>query len=82
MSGTEEVNLRRRGRRERDTEEGAHGVGDDEAAAEEGERRGWFGRLRESLSASRQALTRELPRLTGDPLPATAWRQEQVRSVR
>jgi fused signal recognition particle receptor len=45
-------------------------LGDDEAAAEEGERRGWFGRLRESLSASRQALTREL---LFDPGDEEAW---------
>ena len=45
-------------------------LGDDEAAAEESERRGWFGRLRESLSASRQALTREL---LFDPGDEEAW---------
>ena len=43
----------------------------EEAPAEEEEkRRGWFGRLRESLSASRQALTREL---LFDPGDEEAW---------
>jgi fused signal recognition particle receptor len=47
-------------------------LGDPEDAPEEGEekRRGWFGRLRESLTASRQALTREL---LFDPGDADAW---------
>jgi fused signal recognition particle receptor len=46
-------------------------LGDDEAAPEAADRqRGWFGRLRESLSASRQALTREL---LFDPSDDEAW---------
>ncbi len=46
-------------------------LGDDEEASEETERqRGWFGRLRESLTASRQALTREL---LFDPSDEEAW---------
>ena len=46
-------------------------LGDDEGSPEEAERqRGWFGRLRESLTASRQALTREL---LFDPSDDEAW---------
>jgi fused signal recognition particle receptor len=46
-------------------------LGDDEGAPEEAERQpGWFGRLRESLTASRQALTREL---LFDPSDEEAW---------
>ncbi|MGH3092197.1 MAG: signal recognition particle-docking protein FtsY [Gaiellaceae bacterium] len=46
-------------------------LGDDEGALEDAERqRGWFGRLRESLTASRQALTREL---LFDPSDDEAW---------
>jgi fused signal recognition particle receptor len=47
-------------------------LGDDGAAfaADEEKRRGWFGRLRESLSSSRQALTREL---LFDPSDNEAW---------
>jgi fused signal recognition particle receptor len=47
-------------------------LGDPEEAeaGEEERRRGWFGRLRESLSASRQALTREL---LFDPGDEEAW---------
>jgi fused signal recognition particle receptor len=47
-------------------------LGDPEGAPKEDEenRRGWFGRLRESLTASRQALTREL---LFDPGDAEAW---------
>jgi fused signal recognition particle receptor len=47
-------------------------LGDDEVAlgADEEKRRGWFGRLRESLSSSRQALTREL---LFDPSDEEAW---------
>jgi fused signal recognition particle receptor len=46
-------------------------LGDDATAPEEAEgRRGWFGRLRESLTASRQALTREL---LFDPSDDAAW---------
>ena len=46
-------------------------LGDDEGAPEEAERqRGWFGRLRDSLTASRQALTREL---LFDPSDDEAW---------
>jgi fused signal recognition particle receptor len=46
-------------------------LGDDAAAPEQAEgRRSWFGRLRESLTASRQALTREL---LFDPSDDTAW---------
>ena len=45
-------------------------LGDDEGAPEEAEQRGWFGRLRESLTASRQALTREL---LFDPSDEGAW---------
>ncbi|MGH3030833.1 MAG: signal recognition particle-docking protein FtsY, partial [Gaiellaceae bacterium] len=46
-------------------------LGDDEEAPEDAERqRGWFGRLRESLTASRQALTREL---LFDPSDDEAW---------
>ncbi len=36
-------------------------------------RRGWFGRLRESLAASRQALTRELASAVFDPGDDEAW---------
>ena len=43
---------------------------EDAPADEEEKRRGWFGRLRESLSASRQALTREL---LFDPGDEEAW---------
>ena len=42
----------------------------EDAPAEDEERRGWFGRLRNSLSASRQALTREL---LFDPGDEEAW---------
>jgi fused signal recognition particle receptor len=47
-------------------------LGDSEAApaGDEEKRRGWFGRLRESLSSSRQALTREL---LFDPSDDEAW---------
>ena len=47
-------------------------LGDDEVApaADDEKRRGWFGRLRESLSSSRQALTREL---IFDPSDEEAW---------
>jgi fused signal recognition particle receptor len=46
-------------------------LGDEAAGAvEEQARRGWFGRLRDSLSASRQALTREL---LFDPGDDEAW---------
>ena len=47
-------------------------LGDPEDAAKEGDEkgRGWLGRLRESLTASRQALTREL---LFDPGDAEAW---------
>jgi fused signal recognition particle receptor len=47
-------------------------LGDHEVAlgADEEKRRGWFGRLRESLSSSRQALTREL---LFDPSDEEAW---------
>jgi fused signal recognition particle receptor len=46
-------------------------LGDEAAeAVEEERRRGWFGRLRESLTASRQALTREL---LFDPGDDEAW---------
>jgi fused signal recognition particle receptor len=46
-------------------------LGDEHAAPDEAaERRGWFGRLRESLTVSRQALTREL---LFDPGDAGAW---------
>jgi fused signal recognition particle receptor len=47
-------------------------LGDQENAsvADEEKRRGWFGRLRDSLSASRQALTREL---LFDPSDEEAW---------
>jgi fused signal recognition particle receptor len=47
-------------------------LGDPEDAPKEDDerRRGWFGRLRESLTASRQALTREL---LFDPSDAEAW---------
>ena len=47
-------------------------LGDREAApaADEEKRRGWFGRLRESLTASRQALQREL---LVDPNDEEAW---------
>ena len=47
-------------------------LGDREAApaADEENRRGWFGRLRESLTASRQALQREL---LVDPNDEEAW---------
>jgi fused signal recognition particle receptor len=47
-------------------------LGDPEDAPKEDEeqRRGWFGRLRESLTASRQALTREL---LFDPSDEEAW---------
>jgi fused signal recognition particle receptor len=39
----------------------------------EGEQRGWFRRLRESLGASRQALTRELAGAMFDPADEEAW---------
>jgi fused signal recognition particle receptor len=47
-------------------------LGDQENAsiADEDKRRGWFGRLRDSLGASRQALTREL---LFDPSDDEAW---------
>ena len=47
-------------------------LGDDAVApvADEEKSRGWFGRLRESLSSSRQALTREL---LFDPSDEEAW---------
>jgi fused signal recognition particle receptor len=46
-------------------------LGDDEEALEDAEhQRGWFGRLRQSLTASRQALTREL---LFDPSDDEAW---------
>jgi fused signal recognition particle receptor len=46
-------------------------LGDEEGTADEDEgRRGWFGRLRNSLTASRQALTREL---LFDPSDDEAW---------
>jgi fused signal recognition particle receptor len=46
-------------------------LGDDEEAPEDAEhQRGWFGRLRQSLTASRQALTREL---LFDPSDDGAW---------
>jgi fused signal recognition particle receptor len=47
-------------------------LGDPEEAPEQDDekQRGWFGRLRESLTASRQALTREL---LFDPGDAEAW---------
>jgi fused signal recognition particle receptor len=47
-------------------------LGDDEVAlaADEEKGRGWFGRLRESLASSRQALTREL---IFDPSDEEAW---------
>ncbi len=43
---------------------------EDAPAEDEEKRRGWFGRLRDSLSASRQALTREL---LVDPSDEEAW---------
>jgi len=43
---------------------------EDAPAEDEETQRGWFGRLRESLSASRQALTREL---LFDPGDDEAW---------
>jgi fused signal recognition particle receptor len=39
----------------------------------EAEQRGWFSRLRESLGASRQALTREIAGAVFDPDDAEAW---------
>jgi fused signal recognition particle receptor len=46
------------------------GDSEDAPVEDEEDRRGWFGRLRESLSASRQALTREL---LFDPGDEEAW---------
>jgi fused signal recognition particle receptor len=45
-------------------------LGEEEAAGEQERRPGWLGRLRESLSSSRQALTREL---LFDPGDDEAW---------
>jgi fused signal recognition particle receptor len=48
-------------------------LGGDAVPEPEAERRGWFGRLRESLGASRQALTRELAGAVFDPADDEAW---------
>jgi fused signal recognition particle receptor len=55
-------------------------LGEEGQAAPEGEesRRGWFSRLRESLSASRQALTREL---LFDPTDEEAWERVEEHLV-
>ena len=51
-------------------------LGDDEVAVEEEEQgRGWFRRLRESLTSSRDALTRELSSGVFDPEDDEAWEQ-------
>jgi fused signal recognition particle receptor len=46
------------------------GAGEEGPAGDEEKRRGWFGRLRDSLSSSRQALTREL---LFDPGDEESW---------
>jgi fused signal recognition particle receptor len=48
-------------------------LGGNAAPAPEDERRGWFSRLRDSLGASRQALTRELAGAVFDPGDDEAW---------
>ncbi len=48
-------------------------LGGEEPAVSESERRGWFSRLRESLGASREALTREIAGAVFDPSDAEAW---------
>jgi fused signal recognition particle receptor len=49
-------------------------LGDDETPAEaEAERSGFFGRLRDSLSKSRRALTQELAAAAFDPADESAW---------
>ena len=49
-------------------------LGEDAAPAEDGERRrGWFGRLRESLATSRRALTSELSAAVFDPADDESW---------
>src|SRR5918912_1598220 len=49
-------------------------LGDDEAVAEpEEERRGFFGRLRESLAKSRVALTEQIASAAFDPADDAAW---------
>ncbi|MGH2997042.1 MAG: AAA family ATPase, partial [Gaiellaceae bacterium] len=55
-------------------------LGEEGQAAPEGDerRRGWFSRLRESLSASRQALTREL---LFDPTDDEAWERVEEHLV-
>src|SRR5947207_10371865 len=48
-------------------------LGDEAAPAEESDRAGLFGRLRESLGKSRRALTEELALASFDPAEETAW---------
>ena len=50
-------------------------LGDEEAGAEpeEGRGRGWFGRLRDSLAASRRALASEIASAVFDPANEEAW---------
>src|SRR5437762_7081304 len=48
-------------------------LGDEAAAAEEGERSGLFARLRDSLGKSRRALTEELVLASFDPAEEAAW---------
>jgi fused signal recognition particle receptor len=48
-------------------------LGEAEAPEPEEQRSGWFSRLRESLGASRQALTRELSAAVFDPGDEEAW---------
>src|SRR5437762_6362757 len=48
-------------------------LGDEAAAAEEGERSGLFARLRDSLGKSRRALTEELVLASFDPAEEASW---------
>src|SRR5438094_9923468 len=48
-------------------------LGDEAAPAEESDRAGLFGRLRESLGKSRRALTEELALASFDPADEAAW---------
>ena len=48
-------------------------LGGEAPPAAEADRRGWFSRLRESLGASREALTRELAGAVFDPGDTEAW---------
>jgi fused signal recognition particle receptor len=48
-------------------------LGEDERAEDAEERRGWFSRVRESLSKSRRALTEQLALAAFDPADDEAW---------